>query len=94
MPIRVTDLYLPLDHDEGELSAAAAGALGLGEDDLAGVEVLRRAVDARRKPNIRFVYTLLVTLADPGREAEAAERADEGTARIEPTEPTGSPEAP
>jgi len=83
MPVRLTDIYLSLDHDDEDVRAAAAGALGLGTDDVASVEILRRAVDARRKPNIRFVYTLLVRLADPAREAEAVEQAAGGTARIE-----------
>ncbi len=82
MPVRLTELHLSLDHEPGEVRAAALEALGLAEDDVAEVEVLRRAVDARRKPTIRFVYTLLVTLADPGREAEAAGHADEGTASV------------
>ncbi len=84
MPVRLTEVYLPLDHDEGEPRAAAARALGLGEGDIASVDILRRAIDARRKPNIRFVYTLLVSLTDPGGEAGAAEHADEGTVRVEP----------
>ena len=83
MPVRLTEIYVTLDHDEGDMRGAAAKALGLGADDIASVEILRRAIDARRKPNIRFVYTLLVTLADPAREAEAVERAAEGPARIE-----------
>jgi len=83
MPVRLTEVYLSLDHTDTDVRAAAAGALGLGADEIASVEILRRAVDARRKPNIRFVYTLLVRLADAARESEAVERAAEGTARIE-----------
>jgi len=83
MSIRLTEVYIPLDHEDEDVRAAAAGSLGLEADDVASVEVLRRAVDARRKPNIRFVYTLLVRLAEAAREAEAVEGAAEGTARIE-----------
>lgn len=92
MPVRLTELYLSLDHEEGDVRAAAAGALGLDDGDVARVDILRRAIDARRKPNIRFVYTLLVTLTDPGRETAAVEHAEEGTARLESPMPPEPPE--
>ena len=92
MHIRLSEIYIPLDHEEGEVRAAAAAALSLGEDAIASVRVLRRAIDARRKPNIRFVFTLLVTLVDAAREAEAVEKADDGTARLESPEVPERPE--
>jgi hypothetical protein len=88
MPIRLTDVYIPLDYEEGEIRTIVSEAISVGEDDIANIEVLRRAIDARRKPNIRFVFTLLVTLVDSGAEAEAVANADEVTAQIE------TPEAP
>ncbi|MHC4503191.1 MAG: NAD(P)/FAD-dependent oxidoreductase [Planctomycetota bacterium] len=93
MPIRLRELYLPFDHDPGEIKPAAARVLGVREEDIERLEIVRRAVDARRKPDIRFVYTVSLSLAEPSAEAGAVERAPgttasreapEGPARIEP----------
>ena len=85
MPIRLTEIYIPLDHEEGEVRAVAAGALSVTEDDIASVQILRRAIDARRKPNIRFVYTLLVTLVECAVAAGDLERARGACAEIDET---------
>ena len=62
--LRLTELKLPLDHPPDALRAAAAERLGVGVDEILGVEVARRGYDARRKTNIHLVYTLDVTVAD------------------------------
>ena len=46
--------------DETPLTTAAARRLGLKEADIQQVRIVRRAVDARRKPHISFVHTLQV----------------------------------
>ncbi len=83
MPIRLTEIYLSLDHGPEDLRLAAAKELGVEPGDVARLEVLRRAVDARRKPSIRFVYTVSLSLNLPAKEPAAARRAAEGTARLE-----------
>ena len=45
--LRVTDLVLPLDHPEHALRDAVLQRLGATEDDLLGLQVHRRGVDAR-----------------------------------------------
>lgn len=72
MPLRLRELYLPLEHTCEDLRAEAAARLGLRPEDLVQVEPLRRAVDARRKGNIRFVYTVLVRLGDAALEEAVA----------------------
>lgn len=58
---------------EKELRAAAASRLGVSESDIAGVETVRRSVDARKKDDIRIVYSAAVTLAKPLKNAEPYE---------------------
>ncbi|MFN5098633.1 MAG: NAD(P)/FAD-dependent oxidoreductase, partial [Burkholderiaceae bacterium] len=62
--LRVTDLVLPLDHPDHALRDAVLQRLGATEDDLLGLQVHRRGVDARKKSAIQWVYTVDVTLRD------------------------------
>jgi uncharacterized protein len=56
--LRLTELKLPLDHADGALRDALLKRLGIGEDDLVGFSVFRRAVDARKKSAIALIYSL------------------------------------
>jgi uncharacterized FAD-dependent dehydrogenase len=62
--LRVTELKLPLDHDEADLRAALLARLGVPEAALRGFTVFRRGYDARRKSAIHLVYTIDAELAD------------------------------
>ena len=55
---------------EKELRAAAASRLGVSESEIAGVETVRRSVDARKKEDIRVVYSAAVTVSAPLKRAE------------------------
>jgi len=56
--LRLTEIKLPLDHPEGDLRAAILKRLGVAESDLLGFTVFRRGIDARKKADIHFVYTI------------------------------------
>jgi uncharacterized protein len=62
--LRLTEIRLPLDHDETALRAAVADRLGADAGALIDLRVFRRAVDARKRRAIVFSYTVDVTLAD------------------------------
>jgi hypothetical protein len=62
--LRLTELKLPLDHQEDELRAAILATLGIGRDELRDYRIVRRGYDARKKSAIRFVYTIDVSLSD------------------------------
>jgi uncharacterized FAD-dependent dehydrogenase len=62
--LRLTGVKLPLDHPPEALRAAAAARLGVAETELGQVTVARRAWDARKKSDIRLVYSLDVEVAD------------------------------
>ena len=55
---RLTELRLPLNHTEAELRAAIAAGFGVPEAALLSYNVYRRAWDARRKSDIKLVYTI------------------------------------
>jgi uncharacterized FAD-dependent dehydrogenase len=60
--LRLIEIRLPLDHVEADLSAVILAHLGITADDLLGYTVFRRGYDARKKSDIRFVYTVDVNL--------------------------------
>lgn len=62
--IRVQELKLPLDHVDAALRAAVLDHLKIPPADLLSLHVHRRGVDARRKSDIHFVYTVDVALRD------------------------------
>lgn len=56
--IRLTELRLPLDHNEAALRQAVAGRLGVAEADVGEISVFRRGHDARKRGRIVLVYTV------------------------------------
>jgi uncharacterized FAD-dependent dehydrogenase len=56
--IRITELRLPLTHEEAALRQAVLHRLSLASADLIGFSVFKRGVDARRPREIDFIYTV------------------------------------
>ena len=56
--LRLSELRLPLDHTPADLDAAICRRLRLRPEQLRGHELIKRSVDARRKGDIRLVYSL------------------------------------
>ena len=56
--LRITDLKLPLDHDDDALAAAVRTRLGVKAAAIVKFEVFRRAWDARKKSAILLIYTV------------------------------------
>ncbi|WP_298833707.1 NAD(P)/FAD-dependent oxidoreductase [uncultured Piscinibacter sp.] len=56
--LRITELRLPLNHDEPALRQAALARLRIDDTALRRVAVFRRGYDARRRSDIVLVYTL------------------------------------
>lgn len=64
--LRVTEIKLPLDHDEAALRAAVTSRLGVSSADLLHLHVHRRGYDARRKSDIHLVYTVDADVRNEG----------------------------
>ncbi|HRH87342.1 MAG TPA: hypothetical protein PLO41_10880 [Rubrivivax sp.] len=62
--LRLTELRLPLDHDDGALRAAVLARLGIADAQLRELKVFRRAWDARKKSAVVLSYTVDCLLAD------------------------------
>ena len=66
--LRITELKLPLNHVEGDLSAALIARLEIKPEALLKFIVFRRGYDSRKKADVQLVYTLDVEVA-PAHEA-------------------------
>ena len=69
--LRITELKLPLDHDEAALPAAIIARLGIDAAELTGYTVAKRSYDARKRGAIVLIYSVDV---DTPREAELLHR--------------------
>jgi uncharacterized protein len=56
--LRLSELKLPLDHDDDALRAAILARLGIAGSDLLGFTIARRGWDARKRSAIQLVYTI------------------------------------
>ena len=60
--IRISQLKLPAGHSKTELYHKAAKALHIKSEQIASLQIRRQSIDARKKPDLRWVYTVDVTL--------------------------------
>lgn len=58
--IKINEIKLPLDSDEGALRRAAAKALRCSEEKIKSLAITKKAVDSRKKDNVFFVYNVRV----------------------------------
>ena len=62
MPLRLTNLELPVEVPEELLRELIAQRLGLPAQEVGTWRILRKSLDARSRSSLRFVYTVVVTL--------------------------------
>ncbi|MBO5954010.1 MAG: hypothetical protein J6Q53_07835 [Oscillospiraceae bacterium] len=60
--IRIREISMPPEHSVHQLSFEAARLLKISNSKIRGVRIVRRSVDARKKPDVRIVYTVDVTV--------------------------------
>ena len=58
--LKLSNLSLPVGHGPKELERKAAAILGIKPSALGGVTILRQSIDARKKSEVRWVYTVAV----------------------------------
>ncbi len=56
--LRLTDIKLPLDHDEQALELAILSKLNVDKSQLRSFNLFKRGYDARNNKNIQLIYTL------------------------------------
>ncbi len=60
--IRVRDISLPPEHDREALLCQTARALRVSPGEIRELTIVHRSVDARKKPDVKLIYTVDVTL--------------------------------
>ncbi len=66
--IRITQLKLPVGHDRKELWKKAARMLRVSPKELLSLDIRRQSLDARKKPELFYIYTVDVKLASSEKE--------------------------
>ncbi|MDX1946608.1 MAG: NAD(P)-binding protein [Pirellulaceae bacterium] len=61
MPLRLTNLELPVAAPEESLRGQIASRLGIGPAEPLSWRILRKSLDARSRDSLRFVFTVAVT---------------------------------
>ena len=64
MPVRITNLTLPVEEPETALAGAIAERLKVADQEVANWRILRKSLDARSRTELKFVYSVLVELPD------------------------------
>ena len=62
--LRITELRLPLEHDDTALESVILKKLNIAKSALLSFSVFKRSYDARKKHALLFVYSVDVTVAD------------------------------
>ena len=60
--IRIRDIALPPEHDSNQLVYESAKLLRISPSKIRKLELARRSVDARKKPDVKIIYTVDVTV--------------------------------
>ena len=61
--IRIRDISMPADHRQELVQREAARLLKIGEKQILKFRVVRKSIDARKKPDVRVIYTVDVAVA-------------------------------
>lgn len=80
--IRIREISLAPEHTVAQLSYEAARALKVANSKVRRVRIIRRSVDARKKPDVRIVYTIDVAIE--GNEAKILKQSGCKRAAIAP----------
>ena len=56
--IRIRDIALPPEHNVSQLQFEAAQLLKVSASKIRGLKIVRRSVDARKKPDVKIIYTI------------------------------------
>lgn len=60
--IRIGGLALPVDGDLDQLRKRAARTLGVRPGALGELDIVRQSIDARRKDDVHYVYTVELSM--------------------------------
>ncbi len=71
MALRLRDIFLTLQEDEASLPLKVARQIGVAPEAIEALRIVRRGIDARKKPNVLRVYTVEFAAPDEAAILEA-----------------------
>ena len=93
--IRIREISLPAEHSVHQLPYEAARLLRVPNSKVRRMQIVRRSIDARKKPDIRVIYT--IDVAVDGNESKILKQSGCKRAALAPTDrykpPKSAPEA-
>ena len=60
--IRIRDIQLPPEHNAHQLQFEAAAILGVSNSKVHNLKIVKRSIDARKKPDVKVIYTIDVAI--------------------------------
>lgn len=60
--IRISQMKMPFTHTEEKLLQKIAGILHIRKEDILSYQIVKKSIDARKKPEILFIYTIDLSL--------------------------------
>ena len=62
--IRISQLKLSPEHSREDLVQKAAKTLHISEKEIKSLDIRKQSIDARKKPNIQYVYTVDIKVSN------------------------------
>lgn len=87
MAIRISDIRVPLEFPEEDLFPRVLTIIGFPAEEVEGFSLVRRGLDARRKGEVRRVFTVELSLRSPELEERACSRASSARRIPVPADP-------
>ncbi|MEE3395686.1 MAG: hypothetical protein VZQ97_07180, partial [Candidatus Onthomonas sp.] len=78
--LQISNIRLPLDADREALEKRAAKLLHISRRDMKEFQLVKQSIDARKKSDLKLVYTVNVRVDD---EAGVLKKADSSVKRLE-----------
>ena len=94
--IRISDIMLPPEHNAHQLTFEAAKLLKISASKIKELKLVRRSVDARKKPDVKLIYTVDVRVDGSEqkilKQARCKRASIAPTVRYRPPKPTAAPQ--
>lgn len=68
--IKISQLKLPIGHSNDDLTVAAAKVLKVSVKKITNLIILKKSIDARKKADIKFIYTVKVSILSDNQDSE------------------------
>ncbi len=62
--IRINEIFVPVSYNEADLKRAVTKRLSIKESDILDFKIAKKSIDARKKDDIKYVFSLDVSLND------------------------------